>query len=83
MKDQLGIHWWMNHLEYFLLFHHSSIRIPIIVELLKLIKLGQSLEIAELPVGMDNKTFDVGQQKIMLQKSLDYLRRNCGAGLKS
>jgi hypothetical protein len=52
------------------------------VDFLKRIKLGQPVEIPESPVGMDKKKFDIEQQQIMLQKSLDYLRRECGVGLK-
>jgi len=53
-----------------------------IVDFLKRIRLGQPLEIAEPPVGGDKKEFDLEQQEIMLQASLDYLRRECGAGQK-
>ncbi len=52
------------------------------VDFLKRIKLGKPFEIAELPTGMDKKQFDIEQQKITLQKSLNYLRKECGVGLK-
>ena len=54
-----------------------------IVDFLKRIRLGQPLEIAEPPAGADKAKFDIEQQQIMLQQCLDYLRRECGAGLKS
>lgn len=54
-----------------------------IVDFLKRIKLGQPIEIPEPPAGIDKKKFDIEQQQIMLQKSLDYLRKECGAGLRS
>lgn len=54
-----------------------------IIDFLKRIKLGKPIDIAELPVGMDKKKFDIEQQKTMLQESLNYLRNECGAGLKS
>jgi len=53
-----------------------------IVDFLKRIKDGEPIEIAEPPAGADKKQFDIEQQQIMLQKSLDYLRSECGAGLK-
>ena len=53
------------------------------VDFLQRIRLGKPIDIAELPAGMDKKEFDIEQQKIMLQESIDYLRNECGAGLKS
>ena len=52
------------------------------VDFLKRIRLGHPLEIPEPPLGADTKKFDIEQQQIMLQTSLDYLRQECGAGLK-
>ena len=54
-----------------------------IVDFLKLIRLGQPLEVPEPPAGTARRAFDIEQQQFVLQKSLDYLRRECGAGLKS
>ncbi|MCU0473117.1 MAG: sugar phosphate isomerase/epimerase [Bacteroidales bacterium] len=54
-----------------------------IVDFLKLIRLGHPLKISEAPAGTDKKKFEIEQQQSELQKSVDYLRRECGAGLKS
>ena len=54
-----------------------------IVDFLKLLRSGYALEIAEPPAGTDKKAFDIEHQENELLKSLDYLRRECGAGLKS
>ncbi|MFC2081443.1 sugar phosphate isomerase/epimerase family protein [Bacteroidota bacterium] len=54
-----------------------------IVDFLQRIRLGRPIEIEGPPVGEDKKKFEIEQQQMMLQKSLDYLRRECGAGLKS
>ncbi|MFC2081444.1 sugar phosphate isomerase/epimerase family protein [Bacteroidota bacterium] len=54
-----------------------------IVDFLQRIRHGQPVEIAEPPAGADKNKFDIEQQQFMLQQSLDYLRRECGAGLKS
>lgn len=60
-----------------------DLRASEMVDFLKRIKQGQPLEIAELPAGMDRKKFDIEQQQLMLQKSLEYLRQECGIGLKN
>ena len=54
-----------------------------IVDFLKLVRKGNPLEIEEPPSGTDKKTFDIRHQENELLKSLDYLRRECGAGRKS
>jgi sugar phosphate isomerase/epimerase len=54
-----------------------------ISDFLKRIKQGSPVEIPEPPAGMDKDEFYQEQQLLMLQQSLDYLRRECGAGLKS
>jgi sugar phosphate isomerase/epimerase len=54
-----------------------------IVDFLKRIRLGRPLEIAEPPAGEDKEKFSIEQQGRMLQQSLDYLRRECGAGLRA
>jgi len=56
---------------------------PGIMDFLKLVRLGQPMEIAEPPSGTDNKTFDIEHQENELLKSLDYLRSECGAGRKN
>jgi len=54
-----------------------------IIDFLNLAKQGKPLEIKTPPAGMTRSDFDISQEKQELLKSLDYLRRNCNAGLKS
>jgi hypothetical protein len=54
-----------------------------IVDFLKLVRRGQPLEVEEPSPGTDKKTFDIQHQENELLKSLEYLRSECGAGLKS
>ena len=54
-----------------------------IVDFLKLVRKGHPIEIAQAPVGMDKKAFDIENQKNEFQKSAKYLRDACGVGLKS
>ncbi|MCX6326910.1 MAG: TIM barrel protein [Bacteroidia bacterium] len=54
-----------------------------IINFLRLEKRGKPEKIVESPLGMSQKDFDIELQKSELLKSLDYLRRNCNAGLKS
>ena len=54
-----------------------------IVDFLKLVRMGQAIELAKAPGGMDKKTFDIENQKNELLKSIKYLRNECGAGIKS
>jgi len=54
-----------------------------IVDFLKLVRRGQPLEVEEPPPGTDKKTFDIQHQENELLNSLEYLRSECGAGLKS
>ncbi len=54
-----------------------------IVDFLKLVRAGQPMEIESPPAGTDKKAFDIEHQEKELLRSLDYLRRECGAGLKS
>ncbi len=54
-----------------------------IVDFLKLVRIGSPLEIEEPPEGTDRKLFDIEHQEEELLNSLEYLREECGAGLKS
>ncbi len=54
-----------------------------IVDFLKLVRQGQSLEIAEASAGTDKNVFDMKHQESEFLKSIKYLRNECGAGLKS
>jgi hypothetical protein len=51
------------------------------VDFLERIRLGRPVEVPEPPAGADRKKFEIELQQKMLQQSLDYLRRECGAGL--
>jgi hypothetical protein len=46
-------------------------------------KNGKPVEIINAPTGMNQKDFDIKLQQSELLKSVDYLRNNCNAGLKS
>jgi len=52
-----------------------------ITDFLRLIRRGRPLEIAKPPEGTDKETFDIESQQSELLKSLEFLRRECGAGL--
>jgi len=54
-----------------------------LIEFLKLAKKGVPQEIIEPPSGKSKKEFDVELQQTELLKSLEYLRKNCNAGLKT
>lgn len=53
------------------------------IDFLNLAKKGKPREIKNSPAGIKQKDFDRNLQQSELLKSLDYLRRNCNAGLKS
>jgi len=54
-----------------------------IIDFLKLARKGIPLEIVQPSAGTDQRDFDVELQQTELLNSLDYLRNNCNAGLKS
>ena len=54
-----------------------------LVDFLKLVRRGHTLELLEPPEGMDRKTFDIRHQHAELAASLDYLRKHCHVGLKA
>lgn len=54
-----------------------------IISFLIMARKGKPLEIVTAPQGKSKKDFDIELQQSELLKSLDYLRRNCNAGLKS
>lgn len=54
-----------------------------IIDFLRLAKKGKPEKIITPPSGKSQKDFDVELQQSELLKSLDYLRRNCNAGIKS
>ena len=60
-----------------------DLRASEIVDFLKLLRVGQPIEFLEPPQGVDQKTFDISYQQTELKASLDYLRKNCNAGLKT
>ncbi len=53
-----------------------------IIDFLKLVKKGHSIEVAKAPSGTDKKAFDIENQKNEFLKSIKYLREECGVGLK-
>jgi len=54
-----------------------------IVDFLRLARAGKQIEITKPPVGIDQKEFDIELQQSEFKSSIDYLRKNCHAGLKS
>ncbi|HEC41573.1 MAG TPA: sugar phosphate isomerase/epimerase [Bacteroides sp.] len=54
-----------------------------IVDFLKLVRLGRPLKIEEPPSEADKNNFDIKHQENEFLKSVNYLRNECGAGLKS
>lgn len=53
-----------------------------IVDFLKLARMGHPIEVAIAPTGVDKKTFEMECQKNDLLKSIDYLRKEFGVGMK-
>ncbi len=54
-----------------------------ITDFLRLVSMGEPMEVAKAPAGMDKKEFDKENQTEELLKSIKYLRNECGAGIKS
>jgi len=54
-----------------------------IIGFLNMARKGKPIEIVKSPQGKSQKDFDIALQQSELQKSFDYLRRNCNAGIKS
>jgi len=54
-----------------------------IIDFLNLAKKETPREIIKAPLGVAQKDFDIEQQQTELLKSIEYLRKNCNAGLKS
>lgn len=54
-----------------------------IVDFLKLVRLGNPMEIEEAHLGIDKTAFDIKHQENEFLKSIAYLRNECGAGLKN
>lgn len=54
-----------------------------IISFLNMARKGKPVEIITAPQGKSKKDFDIELIQSELLKSLDYLRRNCNAGLKS
>ena len=54
-----------------------------IIGFLNMARKGKPIEIVNSPKGKSQKDFDIEQQQTELLKSLEYLRKNCNAGLKS
>jgi sugar phosphate isomerase/epimerase len=49
---------------------------------LKLVRMGHPIGLAQAPAGMEKKAFDREHQKNELIKSIAYLRKECGVGIK-
>ncbi len=54
-----------------------------IIDFLTLIRQGRPVEIPARPEGMEKRAFEIEQQQKMLHESLDYLRGECGAGVRN
>lgn len=53
-----------------------------IIDFLKMTRQGQPIDVAKAPAGMDRKSFEMQNQEEEFLKSVNYLRRECGVGLK-
>jgi sugar phosphate isomerase/epimerase len=53
-----------------------------IVDFLKLVKMGDPMEVTKAPAGTDKKTFEIENQKNDLLKSINILRKEFGVGMK-
>jgi sugar phosphate isomerase/epimerase len=53
-----------------------------LIDFLKLVRTGHPIEAAIAPTGFDKKTFEMESQKNDLIKSIDYLRKEFGVGMK-
>ena len=53
-----------------------------IIDFLKLVRMGQAIDVARAPQGTDKKEFDMENQENEFLKSVTYLRNECAAGLK-
>jgi sugar phosphate isomerase/epimerase len=53
-----------------------------IIDFLKLVRKGRQLKIDEPGAGTDKRAFDIKHQETELLRSLEFLRKECGAGLK-
>jgi len=54
-----------------------------IIDFLNMVRLGKEIAVDQAPPGMDQKTFEIENQKDELLKSISYLRKECGLGLKN
>jgi len=54
-----------------------------IIGFLRLARMGKPIGIIKPPDGIDQKKFDIGFQQLEFKSSIEYLRKNCHAGLKS
>jgi len=62
---------------------YPNLKAADIVDFLKLCRRGNAIEIDKPPKGMDKKQFERQHQRTEFLKSINYLRRECGAGLKT
>jgi len=53
------------------------------IDFLKLVRMGQPIEVARAPQETDKKAFDIKNQENELLKSIKYLREQYGVGLKN
>lgn len=53
-----------------------------IVDFLKLVRMGNPIEVAKAPTGTDKKTFEMENQKNEFLRSIKYLREEYGVGMK-
>lgn len=53
-----------------------------IIDFLKMTRKGDPIEVAQAPPGMTKKAFEMENQKEELLRSVRYLRKECGVGLK-
>lgn len=53
-----------------------------IIDFLRMTRKGHPIEVAKAPAGMDKKAFEMENQEEELLRSIHYLRKECGVGLR-
>jgi sugar phosphate isomerase/epimerase len=53
------------------------------IDFLKMVREGHPIEVARAPEGTDQKAFDIENQTGEFLRSIEYLRSECGAGIKT
>lgn len=60
---------------------YPNLKAADLVDFLKLLRRGRPMETAKPASGMDAKTFEQQHQRIEFERSIEYLRQHCNAGI--